>query len=156
MRPSGAGLISTGQRPGDQKMNEAGALKGRHTGPAMSRPFRAHVSSYQPIQGRCPVLICGCTPGVPDHLAGIDAIVSRFRWILARKPNRISLPPGQMSGFRSRGQASGEAKRDTLRLFGARIAGRATSFMTPGSGYCQGQSNLQLLFGGMGTANDLR
>jgi hypothetical protein len=79
-----------------------------------------------------------------------------FRWIFARKPNRISLPSGQMSGFRNPGDASGEAKVETLRLFDARIAGRATSFMTPGSGYCQGQSNLQLLFGGMGTANDLR
>ena len=102
------------------------------------------------------MLICGCTLGAPDHVAGIDATVSCFRWIFARKPNRILLPSGQMSGFRSPEHASGEAKGDTLRLFGARIAGRATSFMPPGSDYCQERSNVQLLFGGMGTANVLR
>jgi hypothetical protein len=48
-------------------------------GPVMFRPFRAHVSTSNPIPGRCPGLICGCPFGATDKDAGIDAKVSKNR-----------------------------------------------------------------------------
>jgi hypothetical protein len=40
--------------PWDWKFNRHQALKGRDTGTAMLRPFRAQVSTSDPIPGRCP------------------------------------------------------------------------------------------------------
>jgi hypothetical protein len=62
--------------PWDWKFNRHQALKGRDTGTAMLRPFRAQVSTSDPIPGRCPGLICGYPFGATGNDAGIDATVS--------------------------------------------------------------------------------
>ena len=65
-RPEGAEQISQGQRPGTWKSNRPSALKGRDTDTVMFRPFRAPVSTSNPIPGRCPGLIRGCPFGATD------------------------------------------------------------------------------------------
>ena len=52
--PKGQPQISPGQRPGATKSNAPQALKGRHNGMELFRPFRAHVSTFEPIPGAMP------------------------------------------------------------------------------------------------------
>jgi hypothetical protein len=67
--PEGAEHKSPGQRPGNRDPDMTRALKGRHKGIAMFRPFRAWSRVVGAIPGRCPGLICGCPFGAADKTA---------------------------------------------------------------------------------------
>ena len=93
--------------PWDGKSNRHQALKGRDTGTAMLRPFRAQVSTSDPIPGRCPGRIGSCPCGATANDAGIDATVSFF-CIFSRcgPPRTASSGRGQYSecgGLTTRG-----------------------------------------------------
>jgi hypothetical protein len=73
--PEGAEQKSPGQRPGIRGPDMPKALKGRHKGSALSRPFRAWSCVVGTIPGRCPGLICGC----PFGAAGRKCATSKTR-----------------------------------------------------------------------------
>ena len=84
-RPEGAATDQPRASPWDHEVKPSSTLKGRHKAPEMFRPFRARVSTSDPIPGRCPGLICGCPFGAKEKDTGLHATVAFVRDLRAQE-----------------------------------------------------------------------